>query len=103
VFLNRPDADAATPRSHEEGYAGAVHVYGYGSWPEGAGEAAHPGEARAPMTRYFVATDVVRRAALAGSVADVTVVAVRPGVSKEAGLESGDAPIVAGVTIRAEG
>jgi hypothetical protein len=102
VFLNRPEAGAATPKTHEEGYAGSVHVYGYGGWPEGAAGTAQPGEARAPMTRYFVATDAVRRAAHAGPAAAVTIVAVRPGQHQAGLTESEDAPAVAGVTIRAE-
>jgi hypothetical protein len=33
VFLNRPDADEATPTTPEAGYAGSFHVYGYGEHP----------------------------------------------------------------------
>jgi hypothetical protein len=30
VFLNNPDADADTPRTLEQGYAGSFHVFGHG-------------------------------------------------------------------------
>jgi hypothetical protein len=31
VFLNNPEADASTPQTPESGYAGAFHVFGYGT------------------------------------------------------------------------
>src|ERR1700674_5667719 len=34
VFLNNPAANAATPTTPEQGYAGSFHVYGFGLPPE---------------------------------------------------------------------
>jgi hypothetical protein len=31
VFLNNPDADAETPRTPDEGYAGSFHIFGHGN------------------------------------------------------------------------
>jgi hypothetical protein len=57
VFLNNPAADAATPLTAANGYAGAFHVYG----SAGPGTE-HDGQASAPITKYIVATDAVRAA-----------------------------------------
>jgi len=78
-FLNNPDADAATPLTAEHGYAGSVHVYGYGQWRAADPGAPPPGQSRAPMTRTLDATEAVRRALAAGPDLTVTVVAVTPG------------------------
>jgi hypothetical protein len=78
VFLNNPRADAQTEPVPDTGYAGSVHIYGYGRAPEGAhpGPAAHPSHPRIPMTRYVIATEAVRAAAAKGPTAAVTLVPV---------------------------
>ncbi len=71
VFLNNPAADQATPRTAANGYAGAFHVYGYGT-PAGA----PTDEVRAPITKSVMATERVRAALVEGDALTVTVVAV---------------------------
>jgi hypothetical protein len=56
VFLNNAHVDERTPRTSEEGYAGAFHVYGYGQ---------HIEDGRAallPIQKRLIATDAIRRA-----------------------------------------
>lgn len=67
VFVNNPAADEATPRTSENGYAGAFHVYGYGA-----------SSARMPITKYVVATEAVRAALARSRDLIVTVVAPEP-------------------------
>lgn len=75
VFVNNPDADAATDPTPVRGYAGSVYVYGYGLPPERLERA--PGEpAHVPMSRYVVATEAIRAAAGAGNEASITLVPV---------------------------
>ncbi len=74
VFLNNAEAGADTEPAEDNGYAGSIHVYGYGQPPpELAESTARP---RLPMTRSIIATDAVRRAARAGGRASVTLVPV---------------------------
>jgi hypothetical protein len=75
VFLGNSDADADTEPAEDDGYAGSIHVYGYGTVlpPDLAESKARP---RLPMTRTLIATDAVRRAARAGPTASVTLVPV---------------------------
>lgn len=75
VFLNNADADARTDPAEEHGYAGSIHVYGYGHPlpPDLEQSEARP---RLAMTRSLIATDAVRRAAAAGRTASVTLVPV---------------------------
>lgn len=73
VFLNNPNVDENTERSPDNGYAGSLHVYGYGEWP---GPEASPGQARAPMSRYIMATEAVRKALRQGPDVHVTTVVV---------------------------
>jgi hypothetical protein len=68
VFVNNPAADAATAPVLDEGYAGSVYVYGYGTPPAGT--------EHIPMTRYVVATEALRAAAAKSSSATVTLVPV---------------------------
>ncbi len=83
IFLNAPGADAATERAARTGYAGSIHVYGYGNAPEdadarsrsGSGSGSGPG-ARLPMTRRLTITDAIRAAASEGAEMSVTLVPV---------------------------
>jgi hypothetical protein len=75
IFLNNPRADADTELAQATGYAGSIHVYGYGQPPAGVGARAGP-HPRIPMTRYVMATEAVRTAAAQGPTAAVTLVAV---------------------------
>ena len=68
VFVNNPAADAGTEPVLDEGYAGSVYVYGYGTPPAGT--------EHIPMTRYVVATEALRAAAAKGSSATITLVPV---------------------------
>lgn len=82
IFLNNPAADRATEPTHDNGYAGSIHVYGYGqpSPPPSPGDDPQlAGGPRMPRTRSVIATDAVRAAAGAGSLAAVTLVPVAPG------------------------
>jgi hypothetical protein len=91
IFLNNPRADETTPTTAEAGYAGSIHVYGFGAPAEAGGAAgsasrARPAPAdvaapalpgrRAPTRRSIIATEAVRRAAGAGRTATVTVVPI---------------------------
>ena len=95
VFLNNPSADAATPLTPENGFAGSLHVYGAGYWLD---QASHFPRMRAD--RVLLATEAVRRAAAARADAvDVTLVPVAYG---PAAAQRGDAPLIAlrGVSVR---
>jgi hypothetical protein len=83
VFLGNPEADARTELTPQAGYAGSIHIYGYGEpAPPGVDEiAARP---RMPMTRSLIAADAVRAAAARGPTADVTLVAVGYGAGDPA-------------------
>ena len=71
IFLNNPDANAATEHSEERGYAGSIYVYGYGRPPESMRD-----DPRLPMTRSIIATEAVARARAEGPTASLTLVAV---------------------------
>ena len=58
------------PVEASAGYAGSIHIYGYG---EPATRAPGP---RMPMTRTVIATEAVRAAAATGRTAVVTLIAV---------------------------
>ena len=73
VFLGNPAADAATDLTPDAGYAGSIHVYGYGDPPPPDLGDSRP---RLPMTRSLVANDAVRAAAARGPTAAVTLVPV---------------------------
>jgi hypothetical protein len=83
IFLNAPGADAATERVARTGYAGSIHIYGYGNAPEGADASSGSGSgsgssrgARLPMTRRLTVTDAIRAAASEGTEMSVTLVPV---------------------------
>lgn len=85
MFLNNPDADTTTPRTAGHGYAGAFHIYGFGSSRTGGREAgARSDGVRGPISKSVIATDAVRRALGAGGAVTVTVVPVaRAGAEPE--------------------
>lgn len=70
VYVNNPGASAETEPVPRQGYAGSVYVYGYGTRPEGSVGV------RLPMTRYVVATDVLRPALEHGTSVSITLVPV---------------------------
>jgi hypothetical protein len=87
LFLNDPDADATTATTGHAGYAGSIHVYGYGHPPEG-GET-QQGAPRLPMTRRLNATQAIAAAAAEGQEMTVTLVPVAYGDAKpDARLEN---------------
>ena len=71
VFLNNPNADEATERTPEQGYAGAFHIFGHGGCSGGAGHcevtrAPRPYDPRrahplTPTRKVVIATDAIRR------------------------------------------
>ena len=88
LFLNNPDAEATTPRTSEEGYAGRLHVFGHGGC---YGDTGHcdvpergldPTDLRGqhpltPMDTYVTITDALRRLLDAGeSLQTITLVPV---------------------------
>lgn len=84
IFLNNPNADLHTPLSHEQGYAGSFHVYGYGIWPgdlekDRSEIAAESESVRAPIQKTVIATKAIRAAAAQGKDVTVTIVPVYPG------------------------
>jgi hypothetical protein len=74
VFLENPTADAETLQTAWEGYAGSIHVYGYGEpplrWP---GE---DREVRVRPSRSIVATQALRARARHGHEVTVTLVPI---------------------------
>jgi hypothetical protein len=75
VFVNHPSADHATPRVAAAGYAGAFHVYGYGTRsPFASAGDSGPTGARLPITKYIVASEVVRGALKRTHTLTITVV-----------------------------
>jgi hypothetical protein len=85
LFLNNPDADAATPTTAETGYAGSYYIFGHGGC---FGDAGHcdvlprvpydprPPHPLWPIRKVVIATDAIRRAAATGPTMSVTVVPV---------------------------
>lgn len=87
VFVNNPSADRATPRTPDSGYAGAFHVYGHGiqrpaasaNDPESPAASASDPQSprpRLPITKYIVASDVVRSALQRTHTLTITVVSI---------------------------
>lgn len=75
IFVNNPEATAATAPAGEDGYAGSIWVYGYGVPPASLLDESD-GAGRLAMTRSVVATDAVRRALAQGPTASLTLVPV---------------------------
>jgi hypothetical protein len=72
VFLNNPIADASTPRTAEQGYAGRFVVFGHGGCFGDEGHCEVPSQPRAstdlrlahpltPQTKLVIVTDALRR------------------------------------------
>lgn len=85
VFVNNPDADAATQRTADNGYAGSYYIFGHGGCfgDEGHCEVAprspydpRPPHALWPTRKVVIATDAIRRAVDAGPTMTVTVVPI---------------------------
>ena len=77
VFVNNPSADRATPRTPDSGYAGAFHVYGHGmQQPAASADAPESPRPRLPITKYIVASDVVRSALQRTHTLTITVVSI---------------------------
>ena len=86
VFLNHPDADAATPREAGAGYAGSFYIFGHGGCFGDAGHCDVPPGPRRPYDRRLphqltpqhklvVITEALRRLEQGGATAmTVTVV-----------------------------
>jgi hypothetical protein len=79
VFLDNPDAGPATGLDANAGYAGSIHVYGYGAAASGTANAGRPPEL--PMSRRLtLAPDTLGRR---GKKIHVTLVPVYPNTSTE--------------------
>jgi hypothetical protein len=90
IFLNNPEADEATERTAESGYAGSFHIFGHGGcFGDDIGHCEVRGPRRrydprtehplAPTLKVVVATDAVRKALNEGKEATVTVVPIVTG------------------------
>ena len=97
VFLNNPTADAGTPRTPENGYAGAFHIFGHGGC-FGDDEShcqirnrrlydPRPGHMLTPARKVVIATDAVRRALAAGPDITLKVVPIVKATTPKAGAE----------------
>ena len=86
IYFNRPDANAGTPRTPEDGYVRSFYMFGHGGC---AGEPGHcdvpesrrpydfrPQHQLTPATRWVTVTDAARRALSAGRELTVTAVPV---------------------------
>lgn len=85
VFLNNPDADAATECVLEKGYAGSFHIFGHGGCFGDEGhcdvELRDPFDPRPvhplwPGRKVVIATEAIRRVVSSGKPFTVTVVPV---------------------------
>jgi hypothetical protein len=86
VFLDRPDANASTGHTPENGYAGSFYVYALSltgrQLSGGESDRARP---LVPTTRYIVATEAVRAALEHGNRVVLTVVAEPHGPADDLG------------------
>lgn len=82
IFVNDIAADTDTELAPDAGYAGSIHVYGYGGMVPEDEEQRGAAEPRMPMTRRRIATEVVRAAATKASQMTVTLVPVAYGGSE---------------------
>jgi tyrosinase len=86
IFFNNPDADKATPRVPEQGYAGSFHIFGHGGCLGDPGhcEVTPPTDSfdtrnphpLTPATKRVEVTAALRRACAQGEAVVVTVVPV---------------------------
>jgi hypothetical protein len=85
VFINNPQADAATKPTAEAGYAGSYYIFGHGGCygdqghcdvrPRGPYDP-RPPHGLSPTRKVVIATDALRAAVNKGSTLTVTVVPV---------------------------
>jgi hypothetical protein len=98
IFLNTPDADAATPADEEHGYAGSFFVFGHGGCAGDEGHCDVPEETErpfdlrsehqlTPMTKRITISEQLRRT-LSGAKGDLSVTVV-PVIEPE---DAGDYP-----------
>jgi len=86
VYINNPNADANTPPTEANGYAGSYYIFGHGGCFGDVGHCdippkqdsfdirpSHPLE---PIRKVVIATDAIKNAAAQGSQINVTVVPV---------------------------
>jgi hypothetical protein len=86
VYVNNPNADADTPATEANGYAGSYYIFGHGGC---FGDVGHceipqkqdsfdirPSHALEPIRKVVIATDAIKNAAAQGSQINVTVVPV---------------------------
>jgi hypothetical protein len=91
VFLDNPAADAWTPATDGEGYAGSIHVYGQGR-PQAHGD--DGGEARLVIPRSIIVSEAVASRAADGRELSVTLVPIAVGgVAAEVDLSAGDVAV----------
>lgn len=95
VFLNNPEADAQTPRSPDNGFAGSYFIFGHGGC---LGDVGHcdlrprdpfdprPGHPLTPARKVLIATEALRRV-LPGPQITVRIVPVIRSVGPNSGDE----------------
>jgi hypothetical protein len=99
IFLNNPEADEATERTAERGYAGSFHIFGHGGcFGDDIGHCEVRGPQRrydprvehplAPTLKVVRATDAIRKALDEGKEATVTVVPIVTGGTYRNDLEN---------------
>lgn len=86
VFLNNKSANAKTPRTLQNGYAGTFHIFGHGGCFGNVGHCEvrglprpydpRPAHPLTPAKKTVIATEALRRAAGKGKDATVTIVPV---------------------------
>jgi tyrosinase len=97
VFLNNPKADATTPPTRENGYAGAFHIFGHGGcFGDDEGHCTvrprrrydpRPAHGLTPARKVVIATEAVREALAAGPNVTVKVVPIVRTTTPKAGPE----------------
>jgi tyrosinase len=97
VFLNNPTADAATPLTAEDGYAGAFHIFGHGGcFGDDEGHCTvhprrpydpRPAHQLTPARKVVIATEAVRQALAKGPKVTLKVVPVVRATTPKAGAD----------------
>ena len=97
VFLNNPRADATTPLTPENGYAGSFHIFGHGGcFGDDEGHCTvrprrpydpRPAHQLTPARKVVIATDAVRQALAAGPEVTLKVVPIVRATTPKAGPE----------------
>ncbi|MBV9210528.1 MAG: hypothetical protein JOZ52_07860 [Acidobacteria bacterium] len=96
VYLNNPNADANTPATEEEGYAGSYHIFGHNGCYGDLGHCdvvtgqdefdVRPSSPLQPIKKVVIATDAIKKAAAQSAKITVTVVPVIKSWSEKADL-----------------